>query len=89
MLKGSLVLDMEDTGSRMTRLGKSELLWRDLMTVDELLARVDAGDHGRRPDGRGGPAGPADVAAVVGPFDDHDFLRRGRPRHRARTTRGR
>jgi predicted Zn-dependent peptidase len=73
MLKGSLVLDMEDTGSRMTRLGKSELLWGDLMTVDELLGRVDAVtvDDVR--------AAAADLLsrpmslAVVGPFDDHDF----------------
>ena len=73
MLKGSLVLDLEDTGSRMTRLGKSELLWHDLMTVDELLERVDAVtvDDVR--------AAAADLLtrpmslAVVGPFDDHDF----------------
>ena len=42
MLKGSLVLGLEDTGSRMSRLGKGELLYGDLLTVDELLARVDA-----------------------------------------------
>jgi predicted Zn-dependent peptidase len=42
MMKGSLVLGLEDTGSRMSRLGKSELLYNDLMTVDDLLARVEA-----------------------------------------------
>jgi predicted Zn-dependent peptidase len=42
MMKGSLVLGLEDTGSRMSRLGKGELLYNDLMTVDDLLARVDA-----------------------------------------------
>ena len=42
MLKGSLVLGLEDTGSRMSRLGKGELLYGDLLSVDELLARVDA-----------------------------------------------
>ena len=42
MVKGSYVLGLEDTGSRMSRLAKSELLYGDLMGVDELLARVDA-----------------------------------------------
>lgn len=42
MVKGSYVLGLEDTGSRMSRLAKSELLHGDLMGVDELLARVDA-----------------------------------------------
>jgi predicted Zn-dependent peptidase len=41
MAKGSYVLGLEDTGSRMSRLAKSELLYGDLMTVDELLDRVD------------------------------------------------
>jgi predicted Zn-dependent peptidase len=42
MVKGSYVLGLEDTGSRMSRLAKSELLYGDLISVDELLARVDA-----------------------------------------------
>lgn len=41
MLAGSVVLDLEDTGSRMSRLGKGELLYERPLTVDELLARVD------------------------------------------------
>jgi predicted Zn-dependent peptidase len=42
MAKGSYVLGLEDTGSRMSRLAKGELLYGDLLLVDELLARVDA-----------------------------------------------
>ncbi|QSB13473.1 insulinase family protein [Natronosporangium hydrolyticum] len=41
MLAGSVVLDLEDTGSRMSRLGKGELLYERPLPVDELLARVD------------------------------------------------
>jgi predicted Zn-dependent peptidase len=41
MLSGSVVLDLEDTGSRMSRLGKGELLYERPLTVDELLARID------------------------------------------------
>jgi predicted Zn-dependent peptidase len=42
MLSGSVVLDQEDTGSRMSRLGKGELLYEHPLTVDDLLARIDA-----------------------------------------------
>jgi predicted Zn-dependent peptidase len=73
MLKGSLVLGLEDTGSRMSRLGKGELLYDELLTVDDILSRVDAVT----------PDDIRDVAAVVlegtaslaviGPFADHDF----------------
>jgi predicted Zn-dependent peptidase len=42
MARGSLVLGLEDTGSRMSRLAKGELLYGDQLTVDELLSKVDA-----------------------------------------------
>src|SRR4029434_5176834 len=42
MLKGALVLGLEDTGSRMSRLGKGALLYDELLTVDQVLAAVDA-----------------------------------------------
>jgi predicted Zn-dependent peptidase len=41
MLAGSLALGLEDTGARMSRLGKGELLHDRLLSVDELRARVD------------------------------------------------
>ena len=54
MLKGALVLGLEDTGSRMSRLGKGELLHAELLPVDEILSRVDAvtTERGRRGGGR-------------------------------------
>ncbi|WP_129336795.1 M16 family metallopeptidase [Cellulomonas endophytica] len=39
-LSGGLVLGMEDTGSRMSRLGKAELVHGELLSVDESLTRV-------------------------------------------------
>jgi predicted Zn-dependent peptidase len=36
------VLGLEDSASRMTRLGKSELVDDELLSIDEVLARVDA-----------------------------------------------
>jgi predicted Zn-dependent peptidase len=41
MLAGSVVLGLEDNGSRMGRLGKGELLYERPLSDDELLARID------------------------------------------------
>jgi predicted Zn-dependent peptidase len=72
-MRGGIVLGLEDSGSRMTRIGKSELVYGDIMGVDELLGLIDAVT----------PADVADIAAellgrprcltVVGPFSEHDF----------------
>jgi predicted Zn-dependent peptidase len=73
MTKGSLVLALEDTGSRMSRLGKGELLYDDMRSVDDLLARVDAVTV---EDVR---AVAADLLsrpmslAVIGPFGENEF----------------
>jgi predicted Zn-dependent peptidase len=41
-VKGRTVLSMESSASRMNRLGSSVLMGVPLLTVDELLARLDA-----------------------------------------------
>ena len=41
-LSGGLVLGMEDTGARMSRLGKAELVLGELASVDEQLERIRA-----------------------------------------------
>jgi len=41
-LSGGLVLGMEDTGSRMSRLGKAELVYGEYIDLDEALRRVQA-----------------------------------------------
>ena len=41
-MRGGLVLSLEDTGSRMTRLGEVELFQDRLLSLDEVLARLDA-----------------------------------------------
>src|SRR6266508_2378905 len=73
MVKGSLVLGLEDTGSRMSRLGKGELLHKELLSVDDLLARVDAvtPDQVRAVASEILAGTPS--LAVIGPFDNHDF----------------
>jgi predicted Zn-dependent peptidase len=73
MTKGALVLGLEDTGSRMTRLGKGELLYGELLTVDDLLARVDAVGPEQVRAVAAELLGEPMSLAVVGPFADHDF----------------
>jgi predicted Zn-dependent peptidase len=41
-LRGGLVLGLEDSASRMIRLGKAELVHDDLLEIDEVMARIDA-----------------------------------------------
>jgi predicted Zn-dependent peptidase len=41
-LKGRLVLGLESTHSRMSRLGKAVLTGSEILTLDEMTARVDA-----------------------------------------------
>jgi predicted Zn-dependent peptidase len=73
-MRGGFVLGLEDTGSRMSRLGKSELVHGELMTVNEVIAAIDsvtlddvqelAAELFTRPTS----------LAVIGPYDDgHEF----------------
>jgi predicted Zn-dependent peptidase len=41
-MRGSVVMGMEDTGAKMTRIAKAELVYGELPTVDEILERIDA-----------------------------------------------
>ena len=41
-LTGSMVLSLEDTGSRMSRLGKALITGTPLLTLDEVVAAVEA-----------------------------------------------
>jgi predicted Zn-dependent peptidase len=41
-LIGGLVLGLEDSASRMMRLGKAELVYADVLGIDEVMARIDA-----------------------------------------------
>jgi predicted Zn-dependent peptidase len=44
-LKGQLVLSMESPGARMQSLGRAVLLEQPILSLDEVLARIDAVDH--------------------------------------------
>ncbi|SEP16672.1 M16 family metallopeptidase [Amycolatopsis saalfeldensis] len=76
-LRGGLVLGLEDTASRMSRIGKNELNYGQYLGVDATVARIDAVTTEevcalartllRRPGG-------VSAAAVVGPYAHADDL---------------
>jgi predicted Zn-dependent peptidase len=76
MVKGSYVLGLEDSGSRMSRLAKSELLYGNWMGVDELLARVDAVTRDEVDAIASDLLTQPMSLAVVGPFDEAQFTHR-------------
>lgn len=72
-MRGGIVLGLEDCCSRMTRIGKSELVYGDVMGVDELLGHVDAVTAGDVADMAAELLGRPRCLTVVGPFGEHDF----------------
>ncbi len=68
-LRGGLVLSLEDSGSRMSRIAKAELLYDELPSIDEVLHRVahvsleDVNDLARV------LLSQKQTLAVVGPFE--------------------
>jgi predicted Zn-dependent peptidase len=69
-VRGSIVLGLEDPSSRMSRLGKSELVYPRLEPVEEVLAAIDAVDHDDIRAIASEILTKPKTLAVVGPFDD-------------------
>jgi len=74
-MRGGLVLGLEDTGSRMSRLGKSELVYGELLSVDEVLARIDAVTVDDVQLLAHELLGQPLALAAIGPYDDDSALR--------------
>lgn len=74
-LKGGMVLGLEDTGSRMSRLGKSELSYGEYLPVREVLARLDAVDEQQVREVATELFGRPMCLAVVGPYRESDLDR--------------
>jgi predicted Zn-dependent peptidase len=74
-LRAELLLSGEDSGARMSRLGASLLLHGEVLTVDEVLARVDAVDRVQVLDAAAELARSPRVLSAVGPFDEDDLAR--------------
>src|ERR1700691_739378 len=69
-VRGSIVLGLEDPSSRMSRLGKSELVYPRLEPVEEVLASFDAVSHDDIRAVAAEILTRPKALAVVGPFDD-------------------
>ncbi len=73
-VRGSTVLGQEDTGARMTRIARSELHDEPLLSIDQLLAKIDGVTPGEV------NAVAADLLdaqlrmAVIGPFADESVF---------------
>jgi predicted Zn-dependent peptidase len=73
-LRGSMVLGLEDTGSRMSRIGKAELVYGEQLSVDQVLDRIDSVTLDEVSAVAADVLGAPPTLAVVGPFDeDRDF----------------
>jgi len=72
-LRGGMVLGLEDSGSRMTRIGKAELTYGDILGLDDLLALVEAVTPGQVNALAAELAAQPTCLTVVGPFGEHDF----------------
>jgi predicted Zn-dependent peptidase len=74
-LKGGMVLGLEDTGSRMSRLGKSELSFGEYLSVRDVLDRLDAVDEAAVREVADELLGRQTCLAVVGPYRESDLDR--------------
>ena len=65
---GSMVLGQEDTGSRMVRIGKSELVYGEIKSMDEILANVRAVDDAAIAELASEIFSAQPTLAIVGPY---------------------
>ncbi len=72
-LRSETLLSCEDSGSRMSRLGTSVLLYDRAWTIDEVLSRIDAVDLDAVWEVARSLAAAPRTLAVVGPFDADVF----------------
>jgi predicted Zn-dependent peptidase len=71
-MRGGVVLGLEDSGSRMSRIGKADLLHGELASLDEVLARIEAVTLDDVAVLAADFLAATPSLAVVGPFDDAD-----------------
>jgi predicted Zn-dependent peptidase len=73
-VRGAAVLGQEDTGARMHRIGKAELVGEEIVSIGEIVRRVEQVNASEVRDVAAVLLGQPLTLAVVGPFDDaHTF----------------
>ncbi|MGO4384803.1 M16 family metallopeptidase [Specibacter sp. RAF43] len=69
-MSGGIVLALEDTGSRMSRLGRAELVAGEFLDIDETLGRIRAVTTAQVQELAGQLAAAPRTITVVGPFEE-------------------
>jgi predicted Zn-dependent peptidase len=72
-LRAEILLAGEDSGARMGRIGASLLLHGEVLSVDQLLARIDAVDAALVREVAAELAAAPRTLSAVGPFDEDAF----------------
>ncbi|OFW56987.1 MAG: hypothetical protein A2W01_04735 [Candidatus Solincola sediminis] len=73
-IKGNLVLSLEDSGSRMTRLGKADICQSEILSMGQLLAKINAvSSEDVRKLARELFGSRKLVVTAIGPFGDHEL----------------
>jgi predicted Zn-dependent peptidase len=72
-LRAEMLLSGEDSGARMSRIGASLLLSGEVLTVDEVLARIEGVDRAQVLDVAAQLALAPRTMSAVGPFDEDTF----------------
>ena len=66
-LRGGLVLGLEDSGSRMSRIGKAELVHDELLGIDQVMERIESVTLEEIQSVAHQVFGKPEILAVVGP----------------------
>ena len=72
-LRAEMLLSGEDSGARMSRIGASLLLHGEVLTVDEVLARIESVDRAQVLDVAAQWVQAPRTMSAVGPFDEDAF----------------
>ncbi|MGO8873406.1 MAG: M16 family metallopeptidase [Acidimicrobiales bacterium] len=72
-LRAETLLACEDSGARMSRIGASQLLHGEILSVDEVLARVEALTLDEIRAAASDLTAAPRTLSVVGPFEESDF----------------
>ena len=72
-VKGALVLSLEETSGRMSRIGRSEISQGEILSVDEVLARTDSVTRADAEAVAGEVFARPMALAVIGPFAEDAF----------------
>lgn len=73
-MRGSVVMGLEDTGAKMTRIAKAELVYGELPTVDQILHRIDNVTLTDVADLAADLYAGDQTLTVMGPFDDKSLF---------------